>query len=175
MDEGEGVLSATQEATAEAVKTAMETAKSAQEIVMDAAKANVEAGKEVVSTTAGAVSAAVGAPERPRKAKRASGSTKKPPLLHDLARPLENPRQKNRFARPHRRGERPQQKAAGVRPQKSAGFRPQNPEEVHGGAAEETARALSSYRLLTAGLIGRARSQKIVSFVSVKVDWLDSF
>ena len=110
-----------------------------------------------------------------RRRERAAAPRSAPPLLHDLARPLENPRQKNRFARPHRRGERPQQKAAGVRPQKSAGFRPQNPEEVHGGAAEETARALSSYRLLTAGLIGRARSQKIVSFVSVKVACLDSF
>src|SRR5262249_7698252 len=78
MDEGEGVLSSTQEAAADAAKANVEVAKSAHEVLTDAAKANVEAAKEVVSTAASALSQAVaGTPERPRKAKRARRGTKK--------------------------------------------------------------------------------------------------
>jgi hypothetical protein len=78
MDEGEGVVSSTQDAVAEAAKAGVEAAKSAQEVVADAAKATVEVAKEVVSTDASALSEAVGGTtEKPRKAKRARGGTKK--------------------------------------------------------------------------------------------------
>ena len=78
MDEGEGVLSSTQEAAAEAGMATVEAAKSAQEVVTDAAKVTVEAEREMVTTAASALSEAVaGTTEKPRKAKRARGSTKK--------------------------------------------------------------------------------------------------
>src|SRR3974377_116225 len=73
-----------------------------------------------------------------RRRERGAAPRKPPPPPRDLARPPKNPRPKNPLARPRRRGEGPQQKSAGVRPQ--------NPEEVHGGGAEETARA-QLYRL----------------------------
>jgi hypothetical protein len=78
MDEGEDVVSSTQDAVADAAKAGVEAAKSAQEVVTDAAKATVEAAKEAVSTAASALSEAVaGTTEKPRKAKRGRGGTKK--------------------------------------------------------------------------------------------------
>ena len=112
----EGVLASTLEALSDAAKASVEVAKSAQEVVADAAKATVEAGREMVSTAPSAFSEAVaGTTEKPRKAKRARGSTKKrASAAADLARLPENLRPKNPLARSRRRDEKARRNNAGV-------------------------------------------------------------